>query len=324
MSIRYIRLMRSRAVGRGLIISVALCAGLFTLGVQAAEPAQCEKVRLSDPGWSDIGATNGIVTTLLDGLGYQSLVYMLSVPVGFESLKNGDTDLFMGNWMPAQQAFRDKYQNDIDVLSTNLDGVKFTLAVPSYVYQAGVKDFADLHRFAAEFKQRLYGIAAGSPANQNLQNMIDSNDFALKDWQVVESGEQAMLAEVDRAIRRQQFIVFLAWEPHPMNVKYDIHYLSGGDKYFGANYGGATIHTLTRKGYGEACANVTALLKNLRFDVAMENQIIDAAQSANISPKEAAKAWITTHPQSLSTWLDGVSTYQGEPGLAAVKQALGL
>ncbi|MDE8603290.1 choline ABC transporter substrate-binding protein [Marinomonas sp. RSW2] len=284
----------------------------------SAEPEQCKKVTFSDPGWTDIGATNGVATTLLKAMGYDTQVYLLSVPVGFESLKNGEIDAFMGNWMPAQSAFIDKYENNIDVVRTNLEGVKFTLAVPNYVFDAGVTDFSDLSKFGKEFRQRIYGIGAGAPANQKLQTMIDTNDFGLKDWKVVESGEQAMLSQVTRTVKRDNFIVFLAWEPHPMNVNFDLKYLSGGDKYFGPNFGGATIRTLTRKGYANECKNVSKLLSNLEFGLTMENEIIGSEEK----PEQAAASWIKAHPEVLDKWLQGVTTYQGQPALPAVKKQL--
>lgn len=309
---------------------LSFSAGLKTLGIASllfgsgaalsAEPEQCKKITFSDPGWTDIGATNGVATTLLKAMGYETQVYLLGVPVGFESLKNGEIDVFMGNWMPAQSAFMDKYKDNINIIRTNLEGVKFTLAVPKYVFDAGVKDFSDLAKFSKEFRQRIYGIDAGAPANQKLQNMIDTNDFGLKDWKVVESGEQAMLSQVARTVKRDNFIVFLAWEPHPMNVNFDLKYLTGGDKYFGPNYGGATIRTVTRKGYTEECPNVGKLLSNLEFGLKMENEIIASAEK----PEQAAANWIKAHPEILDKWLQGVTTYDGKPALPSVKKQLGL
>jgi glycine betaine/proline transport system substrate-binding protein len=297
-------------------VAITLLAGSsFAL---AADAEHCKKVTFSDPGWTDIGATNGVATTLLKAMGYETQVYFLSVPVGYESLKNKEIDAFMGNWMPAQSAFIEKYGQDIDIVRTNLDGVKFTLAVPKYVFDAGVTDFADLHRFEKEFRQRIYGIEAGAPANQKLQTMIDTNDFNLQDWKVVESGEQAMLSQVDRMVKRDNFIVFLAWEPHPMNVNFDLKYLTGGDNYFGPNYGGAVIRTVTRKGYAEACPNVGKLLSNLEFSLTMENEII--AAGGNL--EQAAAEWIKAHPEVLDKWLEGVSTYDGRPALSLVKQQM--
>ena len=70
--------------------------------------------------------------------------------------------------------------------------------------------------------------------------------------------------------------MFLGWEPHPMNANFDLTYLSGGDEWFGPNYGGATVYTNVRAGYLEECPNVGQLLKNLKFTLEMENEIMGA------------------------------------------------
>ena len=65
-----------------------------------------------------------------------------------------------------------------------------------------------------------------------------------------------MLAQVERATTRKEPIVFLGWEPHPMNSKFEMNYLSGGDDVFGPNFGGATVFTNVRAGYLTDCPNV--------------------------------------------------------------------
>ena len=40
-------------------------------------------------------------------LGYEPEVKTLSVPIGYQAMKDGEIDVFLGNWMPAQQHFRD-------------------------------------------------------------------------------------------------------------------------------------------------------------------------------------------------------------------------
>jgi glycine betaine/proline transport system substrate-binding protein len=41
-----------------------------------------------------------------------------------------------------------------------------------------------------------------------------------------------------------------------------------------------------------------------------------------MEPQAAAKAWLTQHPDVLDGWLDGVTTTDGSPGLAAVQASL--
>ena len=305
---------------------LASCLSLSLLAtatsVQAQEASSCQTVTLTNPGWTDISATTGVATTLLEALGYQTNVKTLAVPIGFEGLKSGEVDLFLGNWMPAQQKFIDKYGDGLDIVDTNLEGAKFTLAVPQYVYDAGVHDFADLEKYAAKFNNRIYGIEPGAPANLLLQKMIDKNDFTLGQWQLIESGEQGVMSQVRRSIRRNEFIVFLGWEPHPMNSKLDIAYLSGGDDYFGPNYGGATVRTLSRKDYAAQCPNVAKLAKNLKFSLAMENEMMGLILDDNKEGPGAAKAWIKAHPEVLKSWTEGVTTYQGKAGYQAVADKL--
>jgi glycine betaine/proline transport system substrate-binding protein len=281
---------------------------------------------MSDPGWTDITSTNAIASVLLGGLGYTQDVKTLSVPIGYESMKNKNIDVFLGNWMPAQQKFIDALNEAkaVEVLATNLTGAKFTLAVPTYVAEAGVKDFKDLAANADKFGKQIYGIEPGAPANANIQKMIDADDFSLKGWKVVESGEQAMLAQVKRASNGKGWIVFLAWAPHPMNEAFPLTYLSGGDAYFGANYGGADVRTLARTGWSAECPNAATLFRNLKFDLATENAMMGKILDEGLEPKAAATAWLKAHPAALGPWLEGVTTFDGKPGLPAVKAALGL
>ncbi|WP_449044165.1 choline ABC transporter substrate-binding protein [Paracoccus versutus] len=298
-------------------LALALIAAAPAL---ADDPASCGTVRFSDPGWTDITATNGVATALLQGLGYTPDLRTLSVPVGYEALKNGDTDLFLGNWMPAQQRFRD----DLDAsgrteeLVQNLTGAKFTLAVTAAAADLGVQDFADLDGHKDAFQGKIYGIEPGAPANQTIQAMIEADKFGLGDWELVESSEQGMLAQVQRNDAAGQPSVFLAWAPHPMNVALDITYLSGGDEEFGPDYGGATVHTLARKEWAAACPNAARLFGQLVFTVEMENLLMGKILDEGMDPTQAAKGWIAENPDAVAAWLDGVTTLDGKPGAEAV------
>ena len=302
--------------------SIVLTVGLLALGSASAFAEQgCDTVKMADPGWSDIAATNAITGFLLDGMGYKAKVDTLAVPITYGGLKDGQVDVFLGNWMPAQQGFYDKFvaTGDVTQLVKNLEGTEFTLAVPDYVWDAGVHDFTDLNKHADKFQKKIYGIGSGAPANISLQEMIKKNDFDMGQWKLVESSEQAMLAEVSRAVKKQKFVAFLGWTPHPMNVQLKMHYLKGGEKYFG---GTGSVYTLTRNGYAQACPNVGKLLTNLSFTQEMENSIMAEVVNKKISSAVAAKAWIKANPAVLDKWLDGVKTVDGKDALPAVKAKL--
>lgn len=301
-------------------------AGLLPLQSFAADDARCASVTQSDPGWTDIAATNAVSGVVLNALGYQQKVQNLSVALAFQGLKTGQVDVFLGNWMPAQEPVISKFTADdsIKVLGANLPAARFTLAVPDYVAAAGVKDFNDLQKYADKFNHKIYGIAPGAPANQNLKKIIDKHDYGLQNWNLVESSESGMLAQVTRAVERKEWIVFLGWEPHAMNTRFKISYLSGGDAYFGANYGSATVNTVTRKDFATQCPNLNRFYSQLKFDVALENAVITRVLENQENVNDAARAELAKRPELLDGWLAGVTTRTGEPAKAAVVKAIGL
>ena len=306
-----------------------LLAALLSLPVitHAAEPAQCATVNFSDVGWTDITVTTAVASTLLDALGYTTKTTMISVPVTYKSLADGkNMDVFLGNWMPTMENDIKPYRDagTVETVRANLENAKYTLAVPEALYNKGLKDFADLPKFKQELGAKIYGIEPGNDGNRMIQTMIDKNAFGLKDagFKVVESSEAGMLSQVDRAQRRGTDVVFLGWEPHPMNTRFKMKYLTGGDDFFGPNYGQATIYTNTRKGYSEECSNVGQLLKNLVFSLDMESTLMGEVLDKKIKPNVAAKAWLKQNPQVLDTWVAGVTTLDGKPGLEAVKASL--
>ncbi|WP_100753875.1 choline ABC transporter substrate-binding protein [Vibrio salilacus] len=297
---------------------------MTTLAVSAfafnAYANQCETVRFADVGWTDITATTAVTSELLKGMGYKTKTDLLSVPVTYSSMANGDIDIFLGNWMPTMEGDIAKYREagTVETVRANLEGAKYTLAVPKFVYDAGVKDFADLAKYADNFKDRIYGIEPGNDGNRLIQSMIDSDAFGLKDFNLVESSEAGMVSQVSRAVRRNQWIVYLGWAPHPMNSNVEMEYLAGGDDFFGPNYGGASVYTNVRQGYLAQCQNVGQLLKNLTFSLEMENQLMEQILNQNVKPSKAAQKWLKENPKQVQAWLEGLKTLEGGDAATAV------
>ena len=127
--------------------------------------------------------------------------------------------------------------------------------------------------------------------------MIDEDAFGLGGFELVESSEQGMLAAgAARATQRQGPIVFLGWEPHPMNTNFELTYLTGGDDVFGPNFGGATVYTNVRKGYLEECPNVGKLLQNLEFTLPWRTRSWAAILDDGEEPEDAASDWLKANP----------------------------
>ncbi|SHL19221.1 glycine betaine/proline transport system substrate-binding protein [Roseovarius marisflavi] len=288
--------------------------------------ANCDEVVFADVGWTDITATTAATTEVLRALGYAADIKVLSVPVTYTSMAKGDIDVFLGNWMPTMEGDIAPYREagTVDTVRANLTGAKYTLATNAAGAALGITSFDSIAAQAEALDSTIYGIEPGNDGNRLIMDMIAADAFGLKDFDVKESSEQGMLAQVSRADRREEPIVFLGWEPHPMNANHDMTYLTGGDDWFGPDLGGATVYTNTRAGYVDECPNVGKLLGNLSFTLAMENEIMGAILDDGEKPEEAATAWLTANPAVLDGWLDGVTTREGGDAMTAVKSALGL
>ena len=209
-------------------------------------------------------------------------------------------------------------------MRANLEGAKYTLAVSKSLSDAGLKDFADIAKFADQLDSTIYGIEPGNDGNKLILGMIEKDAFGLGGFELKESSEQGMLAQAARAEKSGEGIVFLGWEPHPMNQNLEMTYLTGGDEWFGPNLGGATVYTNVRKGFLEECPNVGKLLQNLVFSLDMENAIMGSILDDGEDPADAAAAWLKANPDALGPWLEGVTTLDGGDAVAAVRSSLGV
>ncbi len=308
-----------------MTIRAALLTTAVTFALSGSAFAEgCDKIIFSDVGWTDITATTAATTLVLNALGYETETKVLAVPVTYTGLAEGDIDVFLGNWMPTMEADIAPYREagTVDTVRTNLEGAKYTLATNEAGAALGIKDFKDIAAHKDALDSSIYGIEPGNDGNRLISDMISSGPFGLDGFSVVESSEQGMLAEVANKDGEGKPIVFLGWEPHPMNANFKMTYLTGGDDYFGPNFGGAIVATNTRAGYVAECPNQGKFLQNLVFSLPMENEIMGAILNDGTDPEAAAKAWLAANPAAWEAWLEGVTTKDGGDAKAAVAAAL--
>lgn len=287
----------------------------------AAEPESCKNVRFSDVGWTDGQVINGSVQFVLEALGYTTETKAVSLPVTLASLKNKDLDVFLDIWLPSMTADIKPYLDDktVDDVVTNLEGAGYGIVVPQYVADAGVKSLSDLTANADKFGGKIYGIEAGNDGNRIIQTMIDDPKRKLSGFKLVESSEAGMLTEAEKAMKSSDWIVFLAWTPHPIMGEMKLHYLDGMDD---TGFGAATVHTVVRGGYNAECPNVGKLLSNVKFDLAMEGAMMAPVLKDGADPRVVSAAWLKAHPDTVKPWLQGVTAFDGGDAVAAVEAAL--
>ena len=171
-------------------LQLSASAAAFSLATGAM--ADCDAVNFSDVGWTDITATTAATTLVLDALGYETDIKVLSVPVTYTSMANGDIDVFLGNWMPTMEGDIAPYREagTVDTVRANLEGAKYTLAVNKAAADLGIQDFADIATHAEALDSQIYGIEPGNDGNRLIMDMIEQNAFELEGFEVVESSDR--------------------------------------------------------------------------------------------------------------------------------------
>ncbi len=306
---------------RPIVVALTLVL-IFWSGMAMA----AKKIHFARVSWTGVTVKTELAKDILTSLGYQTKVSTLSVPIVYQALSTGDADVFLGNWMPSMETIANKYFEQGTVIKSvaNMEGAKYTLAAPSYVVDGGLKDFADIARFADKLDHKIYGLEPGNDGNLIIKDMIDKDMFGLKGFKIVATSEPIMLTEVQNKVRDNQWVVFLGWSPHYMNQIIDMKYLTGSTgATFGDNDGTATVYTNVRKGFAEDEPNAALLIKQMIFPIAMMNEISRLLNDDKSLDHEAAGLkWLKTHPEIYRSWLKGVKTLDDKPGLPAFEEFL--
>ncbi|GJL80857.1 MAG: glycine/betaine ABC transporter substrate-binding protein [marine bacterium B5-7] len=308
------------------IVLLAYVLMITILPVHAQDTDRCERVRFGTVGWLDAGASLAIATALLRGLGYETSHQVLSPPTIFASIKNQDLDISLDILVPTMGASLRPYiiDNSLELVRQNLHGTKYTLAVNSHGHTLGIENFSNISQQQEALSYRIYGVEPGSDGNFLIQKMIDENKFHLAQFKLVESSEADLVQRIAEANQTGKPMVFLAFEPHPMNVRFDIYYLDGGDDVFGPSFGGADAYTGLGSNFAQNCPNLALLFGNLEFSLPMINEVMTAILDLKAQPLVAAIAWMRQQPKILESWLKGVTTRDGASALPAMRTFIGL
>jgi glycine betaine/proline transport system substrate-binding protein len=301
-----------------IICTASVIAGLsapgFALGAES-----CGKVHLTTGSWTSESAKTHTAAWILQQLGYETEVTKGSVPIMFQALASGDADVGTWGWLPDMREIMKPHmlEGKIDRITINMPNAKYTVAVPKYVYDAGVQSFSDLADHREKFGGKIYGIEAGNAGNGIIKSMIKNDVYGLADWELVPSSAAGMLATVKRHIERDEWVAFLGWSPHPMNIQFDLKYLSMGEEhegdYWGPNKGSSQVYTWANQGYGWRCPNVGQFFENYKFTAQQQARLGLYVEEQDMGYIEAGQKLMKDNTDLVTQWLGSGGTFQTGP-----------
>ncbi|UYG06212.1 ABC transporter substrate-binding protein [Halomonas sp. M4R1S46] len=301
----------------------ALRTGLLATALVASLPglAQAAEVNFATPPWPGATVKTEVASQLLERLGYETSVKEASTAIILEGLVGGDIDVDMALWRPSQSGMLDPRleTGELVEVAQNIQGARFKLAVPGHVWEAGVRSMADLAEHAERFDHSLYGIEPGNVGNEIMQDAIDADTYGLGDWKVVASSVTGMLSQLEANMGGDRWTAFLGWEPHWMNVVYDVHYLEDPEGLWG---GASTVSTVANADFLEREPNVAAFLERMVVPIEVQNAWVHEFSREERPLEAVAGDWLDANPELVGEWLEGVTSADGAtPALEAYLDA---
>lgn len=308
---------------RGLVAAAGLAAGTV-IAAGAAHAADQKTVKFGVPPWDGVTIKTAVVAEIIEPLGYEANVINASAPVIYQGLAKEDVHINMSAWSPGQAPTFMPHvrKGDVIKLAENLRGAIAGFAVPSYVYEAGLKRDTQLDAHGDKVDRTVYCIDPGSGANSVVNKAIENDVYGLGDWSISESSTAGMLSQVGKAVKNEEWIVFCGWKPHWMNVKYDMHYLEDPEDLWGPNGGESQVFTLITDSFQETHPALTTFFRRFQVDSDVQSRWIFEYAQKDRSKGAVAREWVKANMDTVSGWLDGLEARNGEPAAEVLRAAL--
>lgn len=305
--------------------TLTLIAGLSLSGSALATDKN-DTLRMVVPPWPGVTVKSEIFSQLIEPLGYTTEKQQLSSTVGYSTLESGDSDVFLAGWLPAQQESYDATMESGTIvdLGNNVTGARMGFSVPGYVADAGITSAEQLadHEVAKRFKRSVYSIESGSTVTDMLNDAIDADIYSLGDWEGKPSSTPGMLSEVEGATQEERWIIFYGWTPHWMVPEYNTRILDDPEGVYGDDNGKSDVKTIVTQRYADANPNLRRLLDQFVLSADEQSEFIRDYSHEDGDLATVAHDWLADNPERVATFLDGVTTRNGEDAVAAVKDSL--
>jgi glycine betaine/proline transport system substrate-binding protein len=276
---------------------------ILLLGFGMAHAQDRPPLRIGWTAWSDAEAVTRLAAQILETRLQQPVdLVLLDIGIQYQGLANGDIDAMLMAWLPlTHKPYMDKIRDQVVNLGPLYTGARLGWAVPDYVPVEELESIEDLLKpeVGRELGFQIHGIDPGAGLMQASEKTLAA--YGLDRYRLISSSGAGMTAALSRAIKRKQWIVVTAWNPHWMFSRWRLRYLDDPKKTLG---GRERVHVLVRNGfYEEFPIEVTEFLSRMFIPMAELEQLMGEAEKT--SYEKAAQHYIEKHPERVDYWVTG-------------------
>jgi glycine betaine/proline transport system substrate-binding protein len=271
--------------------------------VAAQDAAAARSLRLGWTAWADAEWITHLVARILEErLGQPVSLVMADIGLQYQALSTGQLDAMLMAWLPVTH--RDYYQKvagDVIDLGPLYTRARLGWVVPDFVPRERLASLEDLRD--PEVRERLGGRIQGIDPGSGLMRASRQalRTYGLRNWELVPASAAAMTAALDRAVRRNEWIVLTAWSPHWIFARYDLRYLEDPRGVLGQQ---ESVHGLARAGFDQDFPpQVMGFLSRLFVPIEeVEKALLVASQQ---SVDAAVDDYLARHADRVDYWVTG-------------------
>ena len=286
----------------GVLLSAAMTVSLGT-GVIAAPAQAAEKsINIGWTAWSDAEAVTKLAKAVIEErYGYKVELTMADIGIQYQGIASGKLDAMLMSWQPlTHKPYLDKVGMDVVELGPLYTRARLGWVVPDYIPVDQVKSIEDLKKPDVQQKLggKIQGIDPGSGLMQASEKALKTYD--LKGLQLVSASDAAMLAALERAMKRNEWIVVTSWSPHWMFANWKLRYL---DDPKGALGGLESVNAIVRKGFYQDHPEIFEFLNRMVLPIGdLEAMMQEARQT---SYEQAVDNYIKNNKARVDYWVTG-------------------
>lgn len=283
-----------------LVFSIVLNTGCTG---QANETQQVSTdkgtIKFGLPPWPGVTVKTEVAKVILEEMGYKVETNKLDAGIVYAEMAEGNIDSLLAGWLPVtHKEYWKIHGNNLEQVHINVPETWLGLAVPTYVYDSGVKSLSDLNGKETEFGARIVGIEPGAGIMNSTNEAISA--YGLTGYTLKSSSTPAMMAEVDSAILNNEWVVFTIWKPHSAFARFDIKELEDPQGIYG---GGDVVYTIVRKGFKEDFPQAYAFFEKFQVTPETQSEWILEYSDKGRDPAEVAKEWVNNNRDQVQEWI---------------------
>lgn len=279
------------------IVLIVLMSLLTITGCnqQSGESESKGTISIGKNNWAENIAVSNMWKILLEEQGYEVNLVSADKAIVYVGVADGDLDIGMEVWLPHTDApFVEEYGDRFTIQDTWYENTGLGLVVPTYM---DIESITELNEYADELGGRIIGIEPGASLMSLTEQVIEDYDL---NFDLIESSDAAMSAELIRAYNNEEPIVVTLWSPHYIFANLDLKYLEDPQGVYGED---ENIVFITREGFEDDYPEVLHWM-NTWF---MEDDSLGALMGIIDElgdPVEGAKMWIEDNRDLVDQWIN--------------------